>query len=71
MSTLEKIIYIADFTEEGREFIESKIARDIATSSLNKAVYYILTEIKKYEESRGNTTPDISIDAINYYKDKD
>ena len=45
MSTLEKIIFIADFTEKSRTFEESNIARELSYKSLDKAIVYILTEV--------------------------
>lgn len=41
MPLLTKIVYIADFTEEGRSFSEAKTARDISYKNLDKAVIYI------------------------------
>lgn len=40
MSLMEKIIYLADLTEEGRDFPELKEIRDLSCKDLNKAIVY-------------------------------
>lgn len=54
MSLVEKIIYIADFTEEGRSFPEAEKAREISYKSLEDAIIYESGKviIKNIEEGR-------------------
>lgn len=40
MTTLDKIIYVADYIEEGRSFPGVKLARTIAKTNLDDAVSY-------------------------------
>jgi len=67
MSQLEKIIYIADFSNSGRTFKEAKIAHNIALVSLDAAMLYILVEIEKYLNKDGFKALDISKEALKFY----
>lgn len=40
MSTLDKIVYVADYIEDGRDFPGVDLAREIASRSLDEAVAY-------------------------------
>lgn len=42
MSLLEKIVFIADYIEPGRNFPEVELARKLARTNINKAVYFSL-----------------------------
>jgi predicted HD superfamily hydrolase involved in NAD metabolism len=48
MSKLEKIIYLADHIEEGRNFSGVKKARKTALKDLNKAIVEVATEMINY-----------------------
>lgn len=53
MSTLEKIIYVADFIEPHREYPSSAIARELAKTDLELAVAEKARAVLKYSEQNG------------------
>ncbi|MBP5342838.1 bis(5'-nucleosyl)-tetraphosphatase (symmetrical) YqeK [bacterium] len=68
MSTLEKIIFVADFSEPNREFKEAKICLDKAIKSLDEAVYYALDQQLRHLESKGYKIAMIEYDVRDYYR---
>lgn len=69
MSLLEKIIYIADFIEPGRERFEGiDEARRLAYLDLDLAMRYILKETIAYVEERHLTVHPYSKEALAYYQ---
>ena len=69
MSTLEKIIYIADFIEPSRNTEASLICKDIAYKNLDKALLYAMEYVVKEREENNEYIPHITYDAIKYYKE--
>ena len=68
MSTLDKILYISDFSEESRDFPEAIEVYKIAKKDLDKAYLYALVgKIKYMLDDRIEIHQD-SIDAYNYNK---
>ena len=67
MSTLEKIIYIADFTEPGRKYPEAEEVRKLAVKDLDKAVLLEADFVIKFTVDRGKTIHPTTIIARNYY----
>lgn len=47
MSTLEKVIYVADFIEDGRKFCPNEL-RVLAYTDLDQVVYKIMLQTKNY-----------------------
>ncbi len=73
MSMLDKIIYIADCTEPNREEHlgsepELLEIRKLATTDLDKAVYYVTKRIIDYLKSTGGEIDPVTIDTYNKYK---
>jgi len=66
MSTLEKIIFVSDFIEPGRQFVSEKL-RKLAEINLDKAVLEVMLEKKKYIHLIGETYSSISEEALQYY----
>lgn len=68
MSDLEKLIYLADYTEEGREaFPELPEARRLSRISLDRAMNYALKSSIAYIEKRGNSLYYLTKEAAEYY----
>lgn len=71
MTTLEKIIFIADFIEPSRESEESEVAKKLAYVSLDKSLVYILRYTITLHEQVGNSVPKIAYDALKFYEEKE
>lgn len=73
MSTLEKIIYIADYIEPNRRPLpQMEQIRNMAFTDLNKTMYMILASTLSYlEESKENNDAidKYTIDAFDFYKE--
>ncbi|XFA99527.1 bis(5'-nucleosyl)-tetraphosphatase (symmetrical) YqeK [Candidatus Izemoplasma sp. B36] len=69
MSLLEKIIFVSDFIEEGREFT-SKELRDVAKTNIDKAIYLIMIQTKNYLLKNNQELSLLTEEAIPYYKKK-
>lgn len=73
MSTLEKIIYIADYIEPNRRPLpQMEQIRNMAFTDLNKTMYMILSSTLSYlEESKENNDAidKYTIDAFDFYKE--
>ena len=70
MTLLEKIIYIADFTEPGRKYPQAKMVREISEENLEKAVLVQADEVIKFVIERGNTLHNSTVKMRNYYLTK-
>jgi len=66
MSRLEKIVFIADFIEPGRDFDEVEGVRDIAFEDLDKALLKALDCVIFYVIKKGHLIHQDSIKARNY-----
>jgi len=62
MSLLEKIIYVADFTEPGRTFPEANEIRKLADQSIDKAVLYQADMVIKFIIDKGRP---LHLDTVN------
>lgn len=68
MSKLEKVIFVADYTEPNRTYAKSIAVREL-WGNLDKAVYEILKQkLEKVTELGSNLHPD-TLAAYNYYKE--
>ena len=65
MSLFEKIIYLADFTSEDRNYKDIDIMRKLADTDIDKAMLYSLTyTINKLTSLKTSIHPD-TVDAYN------
>ena len=69
MSTLEKIIYIADFTEPNRGLELSKKAHDIAMNNLDEGLEFIMRNTIDYLKEENRVIPKETYDAYEYIKE--
>ncbi len=67
MSPLEKIIFVSDYIEESREFVNEDL-RALARTNLDKAVYEIMLQTKEYLLTNQRFISPITEAAILYYK---
>ena len=69
MSTLDKIIYIADYIEPNREKFDGlEEARRLAYLDLDMAMKYILESTIAFVKERGRLLHPLSLEALEYYK---
>lgn len=64
MTTLEKIVYLADATGKDRDFEEAKIGYELAKKSLDEALFYFF---KKTIEWQLEEDKKLHLDTINAY----
>ncbi len=69
MSTLEKIIYVADFAEPNRNFEEAKITRNLAKTDLDLALVYAMKSSMDYLIEKGITPSIDQYEAFQYYEE--
>ena len=69
MSLLEKIIFVADFIEPSRNTEASKICKKMAYDNLDEALLYAMEYVANEREELDAYVPQITYDAINYYKE--
>lgn len=70
MSLLEKIIFVADFTSEDRNYKDVSVMRNLADISLEEAMIYALSyTINKLIENKQMVHPD-ALSAYNYLVNK-
>ena len=70
MSTLEKIIYIADYIEPSRKQAPNlSEVRKLACQNLDQALLKILTDILSYLESGGGEIDPLTKETYDYYAD--
>ena len=67
MSLLEKIVYIADHTEEGRTHAGVRQARHLAKSDVDKAIAAIAGSMIKYLLSKGLPIHPGTVEVRNHY----
>jgi len=67
MSTMEKIIYVADHIEEGRTHAGAKKARRLAFKALNKAIVSISSTMISYLIGKGLPVHPGTYEVRNYY----
>lgn len=71
MSTLEKIVFIADYIEPNREKFDGlEEARRLAYLDLDMAMKFILEETIAFVKERGRLLHPLSLEALEYYKNK-
>lgn len=68
MSLMQKIIFISDFCEQGREGNVHDCARDLAFVNIDKCVYYILDSKIKHILERGFPVDINTQNAYKFYK---
>lgn len=69
MSTLEKIVFTADYIEPRRDRAANlSLIRSMAFVDLDESVYQILKETLKYLEGKGCFVDSMSKQAYSYYK---
>lgn len=69
MSTLEKIVFTADYIEPRRDRAANlALVRSVAFVDLDESVYQILKETLEYLEGKGNFVDSMSKQAYAYYK---
>ncbi len=67
MSSLEKIIYVADFTEPGRIYPEADKIRSLADRNLDKAVLYQSDMVIKFIIDKGRPLHIDTVNTRNYF----
>lgn len=67
MSTLDKIVYVADYIEDGRNFPGVAEAREIARHSLNRAVAYETASTVAYLAKQGVPIYPRTLETYNAY----
>lgn len=67
MSTLDKIIFVADYVEPGRDFPKVDLARQALATSLNAAVSVELRQVIDHLISQQQKIYPVMIDAYNVY----
>ena len=70
MSTLEKLVFIADYIEENRVGEVFEKARNIASEDLDKAILYILESQIAYIKSKNEYLVSQTIKTYDYYKER-
>jgi predicted HD superfamily hydrolase involved in NAD metabolism len=73
MTLLEKILFVADYIEPGREadrIPELNIIREAAFTDLDKAVLLILSNTLSYLEERGQEIDEMTKRAYEFYKNR-
>jgi len=68
MSALEKIIFIADKIEEGREYTELPYLKSLAELDLDKALFAILQITASVNTDKGKKIHPLSLEALKTYK---
>lgn len=69
MSLLEKILFVADFTEPNRDFEEARIIRNIALKDLDEAVYLSMASSIDYLILQKMKPSIEQYEAHDYYKE--
>ncbi|MDO4155360.1 MAG: bis(5'-nucleosyl)-tetraphosphatase (symmetrical) YqeK [Oscillospiraceae bacterium] len=67
MTTLEKIVYLSDMTEEGRSFIDVHVLRNAVNRDLDLGMYYALRISIEKVMQKGGLLPKHTIEAYNQY----
>lgn len=66
MSTLEKVVCLADYIEPGRQFPGVEEVRELAKSSLDQALAISLLNTICYLEKQGQTVYPLTVDAYRF-----
>lgn len=70
MSLLEKCIFVADFIEESRDFVEDYI-KETAYKDLDLATYLIMKETENYLIKNNRKVSKLTIEAIEKYENSE
>ena len=70
MSTLEKIVFLADAIEPGRDYPSVKELRMLAYEDLDEACISSLSHTVGYVEKKGELMDPDTISALDYLKEK-
>lgn len=65
MTMLDKIIYLADKTEDGRDFPNIEEEREIAIENIDEAIILTLQNSINHKLKKGKKINQLSIDALN------
>lgn len=65
MNTMDKIIYIADKTEEGRDYINLELAREISNKDLDEGILYVSKVAIEYSLKKDSLIHPDTINLIN------
>lgn len=68
MSILEKVIYLADATEEGRNYIDIEYYVDTVKENINKAMFEVSKWVINLLLERNSSIHLSTINCYNYYK---
>lgn len=69
MTALDKIIFLADYIEEGRKMHDAlPKARELAYEDLDEAVKFVLEKTIEYIKNKGRILHPLSQEALNFYK---
>ncbi len=71
MSLLEKVIYLADLIEPGRDFEGIEAIRQIAYQDIDKAMLIALDQVMCFVHSKGFALHPNSLEAYNYFINKE
>jgi predicted HD superfamily hydrolase involved in NAD metabolism len=69
MTIYEKIIFIADYTEENRTYPNCIKARNLLSQNIDLAVYEAINDSITLYESKNDQIPKIAYEARTYYKE--
>jgi predicted HD superfamily hydrolase involved in NAD metabolism len=67
MSLLEKIIYLADHAECGRDYAEAQTIRELAKSNLDKALALSTAQTLKYLNARQSPIDQRTVETHKFY----
>ena len=70
MNNMDKIIYLADKTEEGRTFIDLELAKNISDEDLDKGVFYVAKFALTYSLNKNSLIHPDTVHLINNYNTK-
>ena len=67
MSTLDKVIFVADYIEDTRDNSYTKEAKDASKISLDRTVKIILNQKVDFLRKSGRIICELTFKALNYY----
>lgn len=71
MTMLEKIIFVADYIEPGRDKAENlQLIRKLAFEDIDKAIFIILKDTLEYLRKKGGSVDTMTNKAYEFYKSK-
>lgn len=71
MSLLEKVIYLADLIEPGRDFEGIEVIRQISYQDIDKAMLMALKQVMCFVQSKGFALHPNSLEAYHYFKEEE